>query len=82
MIYQVSEKNREKIKDALHKEGVFVGKFRKGNKEELVDIYNFFPSTIVLYKDKIEIASKLTVSRLHSKLRLEKKVGIELKEIT
>ena len=49
MIYQVSEKNMEKIKDVLQKKERFVGRFRKENKEELVEIYNFPPSTIVLY---------------------------------
>ena len=81
MIYQVTEKNMEKIKDALHEEDAFVGRFRKENKEELVEIYNFPPSAIILYENKIEIVSKLAVSGLYSKSQLEKKVGIELKEI-
>lgn len=81
MIYQVSEKNMEKIKNVLHEEWAFVGRFRKENKEELVEIYNFLPSTIILYKDQIEIISKLTVSDLYSKSKLEEKAEIELEEI-
>ena len=81
MIYQVSKKNMEKIKDTLHEEGIFVGRFRKENREGFVEVYTFPPSTIVLDENKIGIASKLTVSVLYSKSQLEKKADIKLKDI-
>ncbi len=81
MIYQVSKKDIKKIKDALYEEDAFVGRFRKENEEELVEIYIFLPSAILLYGDKIEIKSKLKVSELNSESQLEKMAGIELEEI-
>lgn len=89
MIYQVSKKNMEKIKDALNEEGAFVRRFRKENIEELVDVYNFPPSTILLYGDQnphkryiLEIKSKYLVSKLHVQSQLEEMTGIKkLKEI-
>ncbi len=73
----------DSIEDALRRKGKFVRRYRKENKEELVEVFNFPPSTIVLDKNEyeIKIISEYMVSRLYVQSRLEEITGIKLEEI-
>ena len=71
IIYRLSKKNMEKIRDALYEEETFVRSYRKEDKEELVKVFNVPPSTIELDKNELKIITKYRVSGLHVQSQLE-----------
>jgi len=71
IIYRLSKKNMEKIRDALYEEERFVRRYRKEDKEELVEVFNVPPSTIELDKNELKIITKYRVSGLHVQSQLE-----------
>ena len=66
----------DKIRKVIEEEGVYMGRGDNG-----FDIYNFGSCTVFVYEKKIRFGGKLPVTILHFSSQLEKKVGIELKEI-
>ena len=71
IIYRLSKKNMEKIRDALYEEETFVRRYRKEDKEELVEVFNVPPSTIEFDKNELKIITKYRVSGLHVQSQLE-----------
>ncbi len=64
----------DKIKKILEEEGIYMGR------GDGFDIYNF-GCTVFAYPNKIRIGGRLPITTRYCQSQLEKKVGIELKEI-
>lgn len=70
----------DRVKKVLKKEGVYMGRYMD-EKGDYCDAYNSEGCTFFVYDKKIRVWGKLPVTILYSSSQLEKKVGIELKEI-
>ena len=74
--FRPEEGGMDKVRKVIEEEGVYMGKGDSG-----FDIYHFHGCTVFVYKKKIRFGGELPVTILHFSSQLEKKVGIELKEI-
>ena len=69
----------DKVRKVIEEEGVYMGRYMDRGHD--FDVYNFGSCTVFVYEKKIRFGGKLPVTILHFSSQLEKKVGIELKEI-
>ncbi len=72
--FRPEEGGMDKVRKVLEEEGIYMGR------GDGFDVYNF-GCTVCAYPDKVRIGGKLPITTLYCQSQLEKKAGIELKEI-